>query len=616
MKRIIALLLLVLLILPTVLMPMKVSAANMNLATIFKDNMVLQRDKTICIYGTGSGYGRITLGDVTKEITASGGSWKVYFEPMKATTTPITFCYDLAGNRGELQNVVVGDVYVASGQSNMALQLSETDQSEAYEKDNPNIRYNSYGTWETFTKTNVKSFSALGVMFAQEIEAKLNNKIPIGIISTALGSTGVEEWTNEADCVCDKYHSGAHDKDYGQGRGPHKLYESRIAPITNFPVAGVLWYQGESNTGYDEAKYYFDAFKNMVDGWREAWADQNLPFYTVQIMLFGGDNMTDENGNPRDEYSVRIAQGEAARSIKNVTVCTLLSYNDTIAGFDYLNIHPKYKKPVAQALANAALSTYYKPKGDYNKTPEYSGPLYKNVKVNGNTAEITFTHANGLKLTFGDKVREIEVRTGGGRWISVEGVLKNNKVVVTAESVSKITGVRLGYRNQPNLNLYNSAGYCVSPFAWEDKNAKIEHTPQNTWSRNATTHWKSCDVEGCEEKFEEAEHTGGTAQSCKDRPYCDICGKQYGFLGQFGEHVETEVRNATERYTGDTVCTGCNTVLEKGSLIEIEETVAQEEEKAVEKTTYTLWIILGALLLLAAGGATTFFILRKNKAKG
>ena len=580
----------------------------MNLAAVFKDNMVLQRDKTICIYGTGNGYGKITLGSVTKEVNSTSGSWKVYFEPMKATATPITFSYDLAGNRGELQNVVVGDVYVASGQSNMAMTLGETDQSTAAAKDSPNLRYNSYGTWQVFTKENVKSFSALGVMFAQELEEKLNNKIPIGIISASLGATRIDDWTSEEYCVCEKYHKEPHSDATNYDRGHHELYKTYIAPITDFAVAGVLWYQGESNTGIGEAKYYFDAFKNMVTCWRNAWGDQSLPFYTVQIMLFGGDNMTDENGNLRDEYNIRIAQGEAARSIKNVTVCTLLSYNDTAMGYDYLNIHPKNKKPVAQALANAALSTYYKPKGDYNKSPEYSGPLYKNVKVNGNTAEITFTHANGLKLTFGDTVREIEVRTGGGRWISAYGVLKDNKVIVTAESVNEITGVRLGYRNQPNLNLYNSAGYCVSPFAWEDKNAKIEHAPQNRWASDTTHHWKNCDVEGCEERFEEAEHSGGTAETCKDRPYCDVCERQYG---QFGPHLETTLRNATDKYTGDTVCTGCNAVLKQGTAIQLE----QAENSATEKSSYTIWIILGAAVLLLSGGVATFFILRKNKAK-
>lgn len=597
-KKSVAFLLLILFMLPTILIPINVNAAGMSLAPIFKDNMVLQRDKQICVYGSGNGHGRITLGGITKEVNATGGSWKVYFEPMKATTEPVTFFYDLSGNRGSLKNVVVGDVYVASGQSNMALTLSNTDQSSAAAKDNPNLRYNSYGVWDTFTSTNVKNFSAIGVMFAQEIEQKLNGKIPVGIISASLGATGIQEWTSEEYCVCDKYHRDAHSKAYDEGRGPHKLYERHIAPITNFSVAGVLWYQGESNTRAVEAEYYFDAFKNMVTNWRNAFSDQSLPFYTVQIMLFGGDDMKDSDGNPRDEYNIRIAQGEAARSIKNVTVCTMLSYEDTAKGFGYLNIHPTNKKPIAVALANAALSTYYKPKGDYTKSPEYSGPLYKDVKVNGNTAEITFSHAAGLKLTDGEVVRELEVRTGGGRWIAVDGKLEGNKVVVTLDSVSKLTGVRMGYRNHPSLNLYNGAGYCASPFLWEDKNAKIEHLPLNVWAYDAKSHWHRCDVEDCEEKFAVEEHTGGKADDCKTKAVCDICNRKYG---EFGPHKNTTIVNQTETYTGDIVCTECRAVVERG--------------KPTQKSNGLTVILIIAAAVILLGGSVAFIILKKQKSK-
>lgn len=612
MKKVIALILLALLILPTVLLPLKVEAAYMSLASVFKDNMVLQRDKEICIYGTGNGHGRITLGGVTKEINATGGSWKVCFEPMEATTTPITFSYDLSGNIGSLNNVVVGDVYVASGQSNMALPLSDTDQKTAAVEDSHNLRYFSYGSWYEFSAERVKYFSAIGVMFAQELEDKLNGKIPIGIISASLGSTGIQEWTSEEDCVCDKYHKGAHDKDYDQGRGPHKLYESQIAPITSFPVAGVLWYQGESNARQGEAEHYFDAFKNMVDGWREAWNDKSLPFYTVQIMLYSSDSATDSNGIFRDEYNIRIAQGEAARKIKNVTVCTMLSYDDTAKGLGYLNIHPINKKPVAVALANAALSTYYKPKGDYSKSPEYSGPLYKDVKLNGNTAEITFSHSSGLKLTAGDAVRELEIRTGGGRWIGAEGELIGNKVVIKTDKVDKITGVRLAYRNQPNINLYNGAGYCASPFIWVDKNAKIEHSAVNSWSSDSTHHWKKCDVEGCTERFEETEHSGGSAASCKDRASCEVCSRKYG---DPGPHLATEVRNASDKYTGDIICSDCRFVLKNGSVIEQTEEETEEQNKEEKKPFPVLWVVLGSAVVLLSLSASAFFIVKNIKAK-
>lgn len=562
-KKSVVLLLLILLLLPTAFAPARVeAAAGMSLAPIFRDNMVLQRDKQICVYGTGSGRGRITIGDVTKEINATCGSWKVYFEPMKASTSPVNFSYELSGNRGIIQNVLIGDVYVASGQSNMALQIRDTDHSALAAKDSSILRCNSYGYWQEFTKKSVQDFSAIGVLFAQELEAKLNKKIPIGIISVALGASRVDDWTSEKYCQCDRFYTLPHSDFDDNDKGHHDLYKKYIEPIVGFSIAGVLWYQGESNAGAGEAMHYYEAFKNMVTCWREAWEDPDLPFHTVQIMLYAADKAKDANGNERDEYSIRIAQGEAARSMENVTVCTMLSYEDTVLANGHLNVHPTNKLPVAKALANAALTTYYKPHGDYGEAPEYSGPLYKEVKVNGNTAEITFNHADGLKIADDSNfVRELEVRTNSGRWVSVDGTLVDNKVIVSLDNISHITGVRMGYRNHPSINLYNSAGYCASPFLWQDENSKLEHTPMTSWANDDEMHWHNCEVEGCEEKFEAAAHSGGAAKNCTTKAKCEVCNKNYG---EYGPHKKTEIRNKTASYSGDTVCIICRAVLKEG----------------------------------------------------
>ncbi|MBQ5910458.1 MAG: hypothetical protein IIW94_00420 [Clostridia bacterium] len=572
MKKVIALLLLIVFILPTVLIPAD-AATTMNLAEIFRDNMVLQRGKPICVYGSGSGKGTVTLGNTTKKVTTTSEGWQVVFDPMQASTTPINFSYDLSGNKGTISNVLVGDVYVAAGQSNMALTLGDTDHAETASKDSSILRCNHYGYWQTFKKSSVKDFTAIGVMFAQELEEKLNKKIPIGIISVALGASRIDDWTSEKYCQCDRFYTVPHSDFDKNDKGHHDLYKKHIEPITKFAVAGVLWYQGESNAGAGEAMYYYEAFRNMVKCWREAFADNSLPFYTVQIMLYADDGAKDANGNERDEFNIRIAQGEAARSIENVTVCTLLSYEDTVLENGHLNVHPTNKMPVAKALANAALTTYYKPLGDYGDTPEYSGPLYKEVKVNGNTAEITFNHADGLAISDGSGiVRELEARTTGGRWVDVDGILDGDKVTVTLENVSQITGVRMGYRNRPTINLYNSAGYCASPFMWQDENAKIEHAPMTTWAYDDEVHWHNCDVEGCEEKFSAAAHSGGKAENCTVKPKCEVCNKAYG---DYGPHKKTEIKNKTASYTGDKVCIVCRDVVKKGRpMSEIYITVA------------------------------------------
>lgn len=446
------------------------------ISPVFKNNMVLQRNKPICVYGTGYGTGEITIGDQTKTVTSTSGEWEVYFEPMAASTEAVTFKTNFSGIESSFNNVLIGDVYLASGQSNMAFALGSTEQSGTV-PDNNLLRfsYTATGGWYEFTQPVVEDSTAIGVMFATEIAKATNNEIPIGIISVSRGASRIDCWTHSDYCYCDEYdfentaHSDYHNFDFGH----HGLYETMIQPLEKMTTAGVLWYQGESNAGIGEAYRYLDMFETFVDCWRTRMDDPTLPFYTVQIMLYSSDTAVDVNGNLRDEYNIRIAQGEAARTMDGVTVCTMLSREDTMRESDgWLDIHPTDKYPIAKALANAALSTYYYPLGDYSETPEYSGPLYDTVTVNGNTATVTFNHtAEGLMLTSGTTVTELEVRDENGNWVAATGTLSgNNAIVVSADNVNTVTGVRMGYRNLPELNLYSTIGgvygYCASPFIW------------------------------------------------------------------------------------------------------------------------------------------------------
>ncbi len=440
----------------------------------FVDNMILQRNKPICVYGTGSGEGEITIGDQTKRVVSDGESWEVYFEPMEASTTPVTFKTNFAGIETEYKNVLIGDVYIASGQSNMEFKLQSTEQTGTVEG-NSLLRFRNRGTntWNAFTAENVEAVSGIGVLFAQELGNALDNSIPIGIVCTAVGASRIEDWIHSDYCFCEEYEfeTLAHSDYSYYDQGHHDLYTKHILPIEKMTTAGVLWYQGESNRGIGEAYRYLDMFEVFVDSWRTRMDDPTLPFYTVQIMLYTGDAGKDRNGNAVDEYNIRIAQGEAARTIEGVTVCTMLSLEDTLLPSGSMDIHPTDKLPVAKALANAALTTYYYPQGDYDKTPEYSGPLYKEITVNEGTATITFNHvAEGLMLTSGDTVTELEVRDSEGNWVAATGNLSNNTVTVTADGVAEITGVRMGYHNRPSINLFNTIGgaygYCASPFVW------------------------------------------------------------------------------------------------------------------------------------------------------
>lgn len=440
----------------------------------FTDNMVLQRDKSICVWGTGKGTGEITIGNQTKTVVSENDSWEVYFEPMSASTTPVTFETNFAGIKTEYNNVLIGDVYLTSGQSNMEFTLKSSEQSGTVSS-NSLLRFRNRGTntWKEFTATNVEEVTAIGVLFANELSKLLNNNIPIGIISTAVGASRIDDWTHSDYCYCDEYEFDtlAHSDYSYYDQGHHSLYAKHIQPIEKMTTAGVLWYQGESNRGIGEAYHYLDMFKTMVNCWRTRMNDSTLPFYTVQIMLYTGDNGTDRNGKAVDEYNIRIAQGEAARIMDGVTVCTMLSREDTKKADGGWDIHPTDKLPIAKALVNAALSTYYYPLGDYNKTPEYSGPLYRDITVDSSTATVSFDHiAEGLMLTAGNTVTELEVCDENGNWVAATGIISGNSIIVSANGIDSIEGVRMGYRNSPDINLYNKIGgrygYCASPFVW------------------------------------------------------------------------------------------------------------------------------------------------------
>ncbi len=618
MKKIVSLLLVFMFILS--IFPLtftEAASGNMKLAAIFTDNMILQRNEKICIFGSGNGSGSITLGDVTKEVTSTTGSWSVYFEPLKTSTTPITFTAKFGTGTVVLDNVLVGDVYITSGQSNMELSLGNTEQKGTV-KANPLLRFfNKAGKWQQFTDTNVESVSAISVLFAQELDKNLKKDIPIGIISSSVGASRVEDWTHKDYCYCEEYdlENTAHSDITKYDKGHHDLYTNYIEPIEKLTVAGVLWYQGESNRGIGEAYRYFDMFKTMVECWRKRFDDPDLPFYTVQIMLYSGNGTKDLNGNEIDEYNIRIAQARASAEIKNVTLCSMLSLEDTLLPNGNMDIHPTDKLPIAKALVNAAIATYYKPLGDYSDTaPEYSGPIFKSIYVKEGKATVHFLHTGGgLKSKQGiEQLTEFEVRSGSGMWVHADAKIEGDSVIVTADGIDRIIGVRLGYKNKPSINLYNGAGYCASPFIWEEEGAKLDHLPTDIWTGDETSHWKICQIVGCQEIFEKAEHSGGTA-TCADKASCELCERKYGLTDKNNHSGETiisgkiEPTEKAEGYTGDTKCLSCNALLEKGKAVPV------LQGKAAEGFPWGAVVIIILAVLLAGGGVTAFLIIKNKK---
>jgi hypothetical protein len=253
--------------------------------------------------------------------------------------------------------------------------------------------------------------------------------------------------------------------------------------------------------------------------------------------------------------------------------------------------------------------------GEYRKTPEYCGPLYKDISVSGNNAEITFTHTSGgLKKHYKNaEIGEFEVRIDGGRWVPAKAEISKNKVIVTAEDAAVITGVRMGYRNSPRINVYNGAGYCASPFVWEDNEAVNRHGAAEKWSAVGDTHFKKCTAQGCSERFEEEEHTGKAPSNCQERAICEKCGYPFG---EYGPHGETFLKNEKapteneEGYSGDVYCKDCLKQIKEG---EVMPPISQQRKNNFTKT---LMIGLAALVgVVAAAGTATVLFVKKSKAK-
>ena len=623
MKRIVSLLLVMILIIAACpAFPAAAANGNMKLASIFTENMILQRNEKICVFGTGNGTASITVGDVTKQVTSATGSWSVYFDPIKASTKPIDFMADFGSGTVVLDNVLVGDVYITSGQSNMELNLNRTEQKGTV-KANPLLRfYNKVGKWQEFTNTNVETISAISVLFAQELDQKLDKDVPIGVISASVGASRVEDWIHRDYCFCEEYdlENTAHSDITKYDKGHHDLYDKYIAPIEKLTVAGVLWYQGESNRGIGEAYRYFDMFKTMVNCWRTRFDDKDMPFYTVQIMLYSSDGSKDLNGNEVDEYNIRIAQARAAVEIKNVTLCSMLSLEDTLLPDGSMDIHPTDKLPIAKALVNAAIAIYYKPLGEYSGAkPEYSGPIFKSIYVNGGKATVHFLHTGGgLKSKQGiEQLTEFEVKGGNGLWVRADAKIEGDSVTVTADGVNRIIGVRLGYKNKPSINLYNGAGYCASPFIWEQEGAKLDHLPSDIWKADETHHWKVCQIVGCQETFEKAEHSGGRA-TCASKASCEVCNHGYGSTDKNVHSGETLVSGkkdptvSEEGYTGDIRCLSCNALLEEGHSIEV---LSEQEQDKEGGFPWLAVVIIVVIVLLAGAGVTFFLIYKKQNAK-
>ena len=455
--------------------------AKVTLPAIFSDNMVLQQNTQVNVWGKAAPGEKVTVKAswLDKAVTAkaaANGKWTVKLKTPKAITNQsVTVSGE---NEITINNVLIGEVWLCTGQSNMEFPVSRhpdvkwntgmlNEAEELKDADYPEIRLfhvkhqlahegeldDCEGEWLVCNPKNLYDFSAVGFVFGRKLYKEL--KMPVGLIQSTWGGTHAESWTKldvmkknplYADVLKDFALEGVkQQKNYC--KVPATLWNGMIHPILGYTIKGNIWYQGESNS--IRADKYQQVFTNMINSWRKEWKQPDMPFYFVQIAPHYGQPAT-----------IREAQLRTWQSgLKNVGMAVI-----TDAG-DSLDIHPRNKTVTGERLAAWALAK------QYGKDVTYSGPLFKTMKVEGNKAVLSFDYADdGLMTPDNEPVKGFIVAGEDRRFYPATALIRGDKLEVSAPQVSVPVAVRYAYCNFFRVNLCNKAGFPATPFrtdTWE-----------------------------------------------------------------------------------------------------------------------------------------------------
>jgi sialate O-acetylesterase len=500
--------------------------AAVRMPTVFTDNMMLQRDRPVRIWGwadAGESV-EVRLAGATAQAKADAkGQWLVELPALKAGgNLELTV---VAGNTVTLRNLIVGDIWVCSGQSNMEMTLNgcvgaEEDAKGANLPAIRRIKFNHVVSgveqddaptatqWQVCTPETVPGFTAVGFYFAREIVKKTG--VPVGIVDANWGGTPIEPWVATAGLAGVEALKPQHEakqealrayreqlpktleaveawvaqtrRDLAGGMpvsappavsGPPDggwsgMYNAMIHPIVKLPIKGALWYQGESNGG--EGESYYHKMDALIGGWRKVWAQGDFPFYFVQLASFQA--VTDDAAGGNGWAKLREAQRKAMR-LPNTGMAVI---TDTVPLAERDDIHPRNKYDVGMRLAQWALGR------DYGlKDTVVSGPLMKEMEIAEGKVRLKFEHTGGGLMAgkkdglavaaeqAGTKLKGFAVAGADRNWVWADAVIEGDAVVVSAAEVKEPLAVRYAYRMNPEgSNLYNKAGLPASPFRTDD----------------------------------------------------------------------------------------------------------------------------------------------------
>ena len=477
--------------------------ANVSLPSIIGDHMVLQNGTTIPIWGKADPGEAVTvnMGKQTKKTVADqSGKWMVKLGRVKTSSTPMEMT--IAGkNTITIKDILVGEVWVGSGQSNMEwpVKLANNAQQEMAAANYPEIRLftvikatsdtpldNCTGAWTCCSPETIPDFSAVLFFFGRDLHKELN--VPMGLINTSWGGSPAEVWTsaetlkNTPDFkpgvdffnkIIAEYPAKkeAYDKSVaewnaaaekakldGKPEPPNKpgflyppwhpsgLYNAMILPIVPFSIKGAVWYQGESNAG--GAYTYRKLFPAMINDWRTVWGGKPFPFYYVQLA-----NFLDQKPEPGDSGWAELREAQnMTLSLKNTGQAVIIDIGEA------KDIHPKNKQDVGKRLALNALAK------DYHKHVVYSGPTYRSMRVKDHKIILSFKDTKGGLIAKGGTLKSFSIAGSDQKFVWANAEIKGNKIIVSADNVPDPVAVRYAWADNPECSLYNGAGLPASPF--------------------------------------------------------------------------------------------------------------------------------------------------------
>jgi len=486
-------------------------ATDLHLGSPFADHMVLQREKPIAVWGWADAGESVTVAfdGQTKSATAdSEGKWSLKLDALPASAESRTLV--VTGNEGhqvEVKDVLVGEVWLGSGQSNMAMTVAGCDRfdTEKAAADYPLIRHyressgpaekpqaEGIGAWQLCTPDTVGGFSAALYFFGREIHREVG--VPVGLINTSVGGTPIESWVAaevqssdpetkanydarldtflkfdpaQAPALYQKQLAiwkAASEKAKANGTpfvvpapkdplamhklkgGPAGLFNGKVVNLVPYTLRGMLWYQGEGNAG--NPGLYHKQLTQLVTSWRTLWNDE-VPFAWVQLPNYTAPG----EGWPRVRESMlkTLALPKTGMAI-------------TIDLGDAKDIHPKNKQDVGKRLSYWALGTVYG-----KNVPAISGPLPTGSTINGNAITVSFKHANGgLKSITGGPLTGFQIAAADQQWKTAEAKIVGETVVVSSTEIVQPVAVRYAWKDWPDYSLANGAGLPASPFRTDD----------------------------------------------------------------------------------------------------------------------------------------------------